>query len=212
MALPRHLDISMPLFAGMPSFPGDPEFCSAELRSIAKGDPYNLSGISMGTHAGTHVDPPVHFLPRGTTVDRIDLDLLNGPCRVVDVGAEAKAVRPDDVAQIPRGTARVLFRTSNSARWARSLTFFPDYVGLTPAAAEALLERQVRLVGVDALSVENDPSGAFPVHHLLLGRGALILEGLLLDDVAAGDYVLECLPLRLRDGDGGPARATLRIP
>jgi len=205
----RRIDISMPLFRGMPSFPGDPEFTSTPLRSIGRGDPYSLSGLSLGSHAGTHVDPPVHFIPNGTTVDDLDLGVLNGPCRVVQVDAPATSVGPEDVAKLPTETARVLFRTSNSARWASSLTFFPDYVGLTLAAAHALVDRGVRLVGIDALSVENDPSENFPVHHALLRRGILILEGLLLAAAPAGEYGLECLPLRLRDGDGGPARATL---
>ena len=98
------------------------------------------------------------------------------------------------------------------SRWSAQLAFFPDYVALAPAAAEALVKKRVRLVGLDALSIENDPSGAFPVHRTLLGRGILILEGLLLEDAPAGEYTLECLPLRLKNGDGGPARATLWGP
>jgi arylformamidase len=208
-AVMRRIDISMPLFRGMPSFPGDPPFDVTPLSSIARGDPYDLSGLSFGSHAGTHVDPVGHFVPGGATADQLDLEDLNGPCRVVDVDASATFVGADDVARIPTETARVLFRTANSARWASGLTFFSDYVGLAPAAADALVARKVRLVGIDALSIENDPTGSFPVHHSLLRRGTLILEGLLLAAAPAGEYRLECLPLRLRDGDGGPARATL---
>jgi len=205
----KRIDISMPLFPGMPSFPGDPPLAVERLRTLERGDPYNISRLSLGSHAGTHVDPPVHFVPGGRAVDRVDLGSLNGPCRVVETDSRSRTVGPEAVNGLPPGTERVLFRTANSARWARSLEFFSDYVGLSPAAANALVERDVRLVGLDSLSVENDPSGAFPVHHILLGRGILILEGLLLDGVPGGEYLLECLPLRLRDGDGGPARATL---
>jgi len=208
----RRIDISMPLFPGMPSFPGDPAFGSTRLRSIAKGDAYNLSELSLGTHAGTHVDPPGHFVPGGATTDQLDLAALNGPCRVVEVGSRVAAIGAEVVSTVPEGTERLLFRTHNSSRWASSLVFFSDYVALTPAAASALIERKVRLVGLDALSIENDPSGRFPVHHLLLGNGTLILEGLLLSNAPAGEYTLECLPLRLRDGDGGPARASLLTP
>ena len=208
----RRIDISMPLFPGMPSFPGDPEFTSNRLRSISAGDPYNISGLSFGSHAGTHVDPPVHFIPGGHTTDQLDLAALNGACRVVDVDLRAPSVGPDDVARIPEDCHRVLFRTANSPRWKSSLAFFPDYVGLTPAAADALVERKVRLVGIDSLSIENDTSGHFPVHHTLLGGGTLILEGLLLGAAPAGGYTLECLPLRIRGGDGGPARAALVTP
>jgi arylformamidase len=208
----RRIDISMPLFPGMPSFPGDPPFLVTSVSSIARGDPYDLSGLSFGSHAGTHLDPVGHFVPGGATADEIDLEVLNGPCRVVDVDPSVTSVGVDDVAKVPFGTVRALLRTANSARWASSLTFFSDYVGLTPAAATALVERGVRLVGIDALSIENDPTESFPVHHSLLRRGTLILEGLLLAAAPAGEYRLECLPLRLRDGDGGPARAALVTP
>jgi len=208
----RRIDVSMPLFAGMPSFPGDPPFDSHRLKSIGSGDPYNISGLAFGSHAGTHLDPPVHFIEGGDAVDRVDLDLLNGPCRVVDVDPRSAAVDARDVANVPPGSTRVLFRTANSARWASSLSFFPDYVGLNRGAADALVARKVRLVGLDSLSIENDRTGTFPVHHSLLGRGTLILEGLLLAAAPAGEYLLECLPLRIRDGDGGPARVVLVAP
>lgn len=205
----RRIDVSMPIYSGMPSFPGDPEFVATRFRSMDRGDPYNISGLSFGSHAGTHVDPPVHFVPGGLTIDQVDLEALNGPCIVAQVDPRSSSVRAGDVAKLPPGVERVLFRTANSPRWAKSLSFFPDYVGVSPEAAEQLVERRVRLVGIDSLSIENDPSGRFPVHHTLLSRGSLILEGLLLAAAPPGEYVLECLPLRLRDGDGGPARATL---
>ncbi|HTT44845.1 MAG TPA: cyclase family protein [Thermoplasmata archaeon] len=205
----RRLDISMPLFPGMPKFPGDPEMVVTSLRSVERGDPYSLSGLSLGSHTGTHIDPPVHFFRGGAPANRVDLDALNGPCVVVDAGPRARSVGPDLVARLPPRTERVLFRTSNSSRWAKSLEFFPDYVGLTVDAADALARRRVRLVGIDALSVENDPTEGYPVHRALLGRGAIILEGILLSAVPAGKYRLECLPLPLRDGDGAPARAAL---
>jgi arylformamidase len=207
----RKFDISLPLFEGMPAFPGDPAFASERVHSIDRGDPYNLSGLRLGTHVGTHVDPPIHFVPNGATIDQIDLDLLNGPCRIVEV-PEATAIGPSEVDQVPTGTTRVLFRTSNSRRWQGRLQFFPDYVAVDPAGADALVRRGVRLVGIDSLSVERDSTGMFPVHHRLLGSGGLILEGLLLGEVPPGEYELRCLPLRLRGGDGGPARALVMVP
>lgn len=207
----RRLDLSMPLFPGMPSFPGDPPFGLATVRRIDRGDPYNLSRLELGSHAGTHVDPPIHFVAGGTTVDRLDLNDLNGPCEVVQVSGSSRAILPDDVSRIPAGVTRVLFRTRNSERWARQLAFFPDFIGLAPEAAARLTGRGIRLVGIDSLSIENDPSGAFPVHRTLLGAGIPVLEGLLLGEAPAGAAVLECLPLRVRDGDGGPARAVLEL-
>jgi arylformamidase len=208
----RMIDISMPLAAGMAAFPGDPEFRSVPQHSLARGDAYSVSSLAFGSHAGTHLDPPCHFLLGGATIDQIDLAVVNGPCVVVQVASDRREVGPSDVAEVPAGARRVLFRTSNSERWARSGAFFSDYVALTPEAAGALLNRGVRLVGIDSLSVESDPTGKFPVHHRLLGGGALILEGLELANAPPGPYELLCLPLRLRGGDGGPARALLLAP
>jgi arylformamidase len=206
----RQTDVSMPLFPGMPSFPGDPTFESDRVDAIARGGAYNVSRLALGSHAGTHVDPPLHFFDGAPGMDRLDLDQLNGPCAVVDVDPARSAIATEDLRGVPAGTRRVLFRTANSARWARSLTFFPDYVPLTAEAAEGLLQAGVRVVGIDALSIESDATGTFPIHRRLLGGKALIIEGLLLDAVRPGPYDLVCLPLKIRNGDGGPARVVLR--
>ncbi len=200
----------MPLFAGMPAFPGDPEFVSEPFREIANGDPYSLSTLRLGSHAGTHVDPPVHFLPGGTSVDRLDLDQLNGPAYLLQVASDRTTIGPEELRGVPAGTTRLLLRTANSERWARRLEIFPDYVALLPEAARTLRELGIRFVGIDSLSIELDPTERFPVHHDLLRHGIPILEGLLLAEAPAGAYSLDCLPLRLRDGDGGPARVVLR--
>ncbi len=206
----RWFDISMPLSSGMPAFPEDPVFSSEPDRRIAAGDAYNLSRLALGSHTGTHLDPPRHFFERGAAADALDLHVLNGGCEVVDAGAAEGPLGPGDLAAIPPGTTRVLVRTANSSRWAQRLSFFPDYVALGLEGARFLHERGVRLVGIDSLSIESDPSGTFPVHRELLGHGTIILEGLLLDRVPPGAYELVCLPLLLREGDGAPARAILR--
>jgi len=208
----RQIDVSMPLYSGMPAFPGDPLFDVEPVRSRARGDPYNISRVSMGSHAGTHVDPPIHFVPGGRDLDGVDLESLSGPCRVVEVPPGTGSVARREVDAVPPGTERVLFRTANSDRWRERLEFFPDYVALDPSAADALVARSVKLVGIDSLSVERDATGQFPVHHRLLGAGVLILEGLLLGDAPAGAYEMRCLPLRVRHGDGGPARVVLLAP
>lgn len=206
------LDVSMPLREGMPAMPGDPP---VELRPLARldaGSPFNLSRLTLGTHAGTHLDPPGHFLPGAPLADRLDLRLLNGECRVVRVPSRAGTISPAELERVPQGTKRVLLRTANSTRWARKLEYFADYVGLSLEGARLLLRRGVRLVGIDSLSIEHDLSERFPVHRELLGNGAVILEGLLLAGARPGRYELRCLPLRVQDGDGGPARAVLFPP
>lgn len=193
----------------MAAFPGDPTILIRRVRSIDRGDPYNLSALFLGSHAGTHIDPPSHFIPGGFGTDRVDLSLLNGPCTVVDVPAGVEEVRPEHVERIPASTERVLFHTANSERWESTGAFFPDYAALGPDAARALIARGVRLVGIDALSIERDTTGTFPVHHILLERGALVLEGLRLAGIHEGTFELRCLPLRIVGGDGGPCRAVL---
>jgi len=206
----RRIDISLPLGPTTPRFPGDPAVGSRRVRSVARGDPYDLSALRLGSHAGTHVDAPAHFFADGASVDRLDLDRLCGPAQVVRVPPGAREVGATELSDVPPGTRRILLRTANSERWARSLSFFPDFVGLSLVGARRLLALGVELVGIDSLSVESDPTDRFPVHRLLLGRGVPILEGLLLADVPAGSYELDCLPLRWTDGDGAPARAVLR--
>jgi arylformamidase len=208
----RFIDISSPLGADTPCFPGDPRIAVTRVRSIERGDPYNISALEMGSHAGTHVDPPIHFVPGGATIDRVDLAQLNGRCEVVEVPARVRTIGAAELVDVPRGVERLLLRTSNSDRWAAGASFFADYVALDTSAADQLVERGVRLVGLDALSIESDATGRFPVHHRLLGSGVLILEGIRLAGVAPGPYDLRLLPLRIADGDGGPARAALVAP
>lgn len=205
----RTIDISMPLRVGMPAFPGDPELTEEPVQRLDRGGPYNLSRWTLGSHAGTHVDPPRHFFPGGAGADGLDLEILNGPCAVVGVPSDRRQIGPEDVAAIPSGAVRVLFRTENSLRWARGQRFFSDYVSVNPASAKPLLARGVRLVGIDALSVEHDPSGSFPLHRELLGAGVVVLEGLQLAEATPGPYELRCLPLRWSGGDGAPCRAVL---
>jgi arylformamidase len=201
------IDVSFPIRDGMPGFPGDPAVRVEPVRRIAAGSAYNLSSVTLGSHSGTHIDPPRHFLPDGAAIDAIDLGRVNGPVRVIQVPGKSTVIDARAVARVPPGTERVLLRTGNSERWRLATTFFPDYVALDLSGADALLARGVKMVGVDSLSVERDPAERFPVHRRLLSSGALILEGLLLGEVPEGEYRLSCLPLRIADGDGGPCRA-----
>lgn len=205
----RFYDISAEIHPGMPSFPGDPPISVRATHELSRGAAYNLSELSLGSHAGTHIDPPRHFLPGGLPVDRIDLEALNGPCRVVHVPDPHREVSTGDLKGLLHGVTRVLFRTRNSARWAQGESFFPDYVAVAPETAEYLAASKFRLVGIDSQSIEKDSTDQYPVHHTLLGSGCVILEGLRLAEVPAGEYELRCLPLKLRDGDGAPCRAVL---
>lgn len=181
----------------MAVWPGDPPVVVEPVSRIEAGDIAAVSRLGLGTHTGTHVDPPAHFLAGGATVDELPLDVLVGPAVVVDLtgGGPVDAARLA-ASDVPEGTVRLLLKTSA----AQGL--------LTPEGAAWLVERGVQLVGVDTLSIE-PASEDYPVHRLLLGAAVILVEGLDLTGAAPGRYQLVCLPLRIAGGDGAPARAVL---
>ncbi|MGH7893174.1 MAG: class II aldolase/adducin family protein [Candidatus Binatia bacterium] len=204
----RVWDISVKDQPGMHIYPGDPPLEMAQVRAIAKGDAANLTQLSLGAHTGTHVDAPAHFIDGAPTLDQVALDRMVGEATVLDLrgraAIDAAALRPHAIG---RGDI-VLFKTDNSTLWDRP-GFQEGFTYLTRDAAEYLVEREVRTIGMDYLSIEQFGSRTFEVHKILLGRGVLIIEGLDLREISAGPYVLSCLPLNLQGVDGAPARAVL---
>lgn len=206
-------DVSLVLRPDMVTWPSEPAPKIEPLRRIAKGDTANVSVVTLSDHAGTHVDPPIHFLEGGNTVDRLPLDALVGPCVVVAFeGPGHVSAEWLERATIAAGTERILFKTENSARWGdANPTFTRDFTTINASAARWCVEHKVKLVGVDYLSVE--PQGAekegYPVHKTLLGANIVIIEGLDLRSVAPGQYELVCAPIKLLNGDGAPARVFL---
>lgn len=203
-------DISILISPTMPTYPGDPGVGIEPVLQIARGDAANVSRLSMGHHTGTHLDPPVHFVPGGKTVDQLDLNVLYGPARVVDMTRVDSAITAQDLerAKLPKRAVRLLFKTRNSLLWDR-VGFQKDFVALAWDAAQWLVARGIQLVGIDYLSVEMFGASEPRTHRILLAAGLIVVEGLNLKEIAPGNYTLACLPLRIKDGDGGPARAIL---
>jgi arylformamidase len=206
-------DVSLVLRPDMVTWPGEPGPKFEPLRRIAKGDSANVSVVSFSNHTGTHVDPPLHFLEGGNTVDKLPLDALVGPCRVLAFEGQGH-VSGDwlDGAKIPKATERLLFKTRNSARWADpTAPFTRDFTAINASAAKWCVDHGVNLVGIDYLSIE--PQGpekaGYPVHKTLLSANVVIVEGLDLRAVAPGAYDLVCAPIKFKDGDGAPARVFL---
>jgi arylformamidase len=205
------IDVSVPILDGMPVWPGDPPVRISLIQAIARGDPANLSAVSLGAHTGTHVDGPRHFVDGAPSIDTMPAAMMIGRARVLAIGAR-DAIRPEHLAphRVRRGE-RVLLRTRNSPRAWRAARFVEDAVHLTPAAAEHLAAHGVALVGIDYLSVGGYGTGeGEAVHRTLLAAGIWIVEGLDLARVPAGPCELACLPLRIAGGDGAPARALVR--
>jgi arylformamidase len=195
----------------MPVYEGDPGVKIEAWSSFAKGDSSNVSMLNFGAHTGTHVDAPAHFIEGANTIDKLSLEILIGPARVIQVPEDYTEIDPAflsgcDLADVER----VLFRTRNSGFWDQG--FRKDFTHLVPEAAELLVRNGVKLAGTDYLSIEKFHSGHHRTHLTLLSHGIVIVEGLNLGDVPAGDYELICLPLKIADGsgDGAPARAVLR--
>ena len=207
--VPKLLDVSVPLAAGIPAYPGNPEFELQAVKRIADGGSSNVSRLVMGTHTGTHVDAPKHYFDDGSGVDALPLDLLLGRTRVIDI-TKRGGIGPDELAEAGlREDLRVLLKTTNSALW-NGESFHQDYTYLTEGGARYLVEQGVKVVGIDYLSVEQYKKAGAPAHRALLSQGVVIIEGLNLAEADPGMYEMYCLPLRVAGGDGAPARVILK--
>ena len=203
------IDVSVPLDTNLPTYPGNVPFNLEPTKQIARGASSNVSSLRLSAHAGTHVDAPRHFFDDAPGVDELPLELLLGRARVIEV-ASRKGIDPDAFAEVDLARdIRVLLKTGNSLFWGSS-EFRGDYVGLTEAGARYLVDHGIKLVGVDYLSVEEFKKPGAPAHHVLLGAGTVVIEGLNLRDVDPGVYDMYCLPLRIVGADGAPARVVLR--
>jgi arylformamidase len=198
--------------ATTPVYEGDAPMKFDFLKDMRKGDGFTLSAYSMGAHSGTHIDAPMHFVRDGAPIDRVSLDALIGPARVIQV---ADGVQSIDAAELNkhqwRGAERVLFRTRSTQRgWMSSSTFHRDFAYIAPDAAKLLADAGVKLVGIDYISAEQFGAVAPLTHRTLLGQGIPIVEGLMLTNAPAGDYDLIVLPIKVGAHEGAPARAVLR--
>lgn len=204
-------DVSLPIRTGGAIYPGNPPIIITAASSMARGDSSDVSAIAFGSHTATHVDAPSHMEPGGPTLDAVPLTALIGRAILVDIADSVRAIGERELEAADLGDhVRILLRTRNSARFAETNTFEPDYTFLAPDGAEYLAGRGTLAVGIDALSIEQFHSGHHRTHHALLRKGIAIIEGLALAGVPAGEYELLCLPLRLADADGAPARVVLR--
>lgn len=208
--MPVYYDISLPVSPIMPVWPGDPVIRTERISSV-RHNGFNITRLEMGTHALTHVDAPRHLKERGTPVDRLPLDVLIGPALVVEPRYHGNLITATDLGELGiRNTQRLLIKTRNSEFWMGGpYEFETDFVSLTKDAASWLLSRGIKLVGVDYLSIEAFDSQELEVHRTLLEEDVVVLEGLNLSQVPEGRYHLMCLPLKVRDGDGAPARVVL---
>jgi arylformamidase len=203
------IDVTVALDSNVPTYPGNTPFHLEPIKRLSRGDSSNVSTVHLSAHAGTHVDAPRHFFDDRPGVESLPLDLLCGPARVVEVSTH-KAIEAEDLRSLDLSAdQRLLIKTRNSELWG-SPEFHRDFIGVAEGAARLLVERGVKVVGVDYLSVEAFKTPGAPTHHILLGAGTIVIEGLDLHAVEPGPYEMFCLPLRIVDADGAPARVVLR--
>ncbi len=204
-------DISLTISPQLPVWPGDPPIELERVEKMEEGAASNLSRLSISVHCGTHVDAPYHFVADGGPVEQLSLDVLMGAAQVVQIPPTVERItRPVLEAALPAGRIeRLLFKTRDSQQWQQGPAGFRrDFVAVSADGAQYLVERGVRLVAVDYLSVApfDEPVAT---HQILLGAGVIVLEGVNLAEVPPGAYELICLPLKLAATEGAPARAVL---
>jgi arylformamidase len=201
-------DISVPIHPGMHIYRNNPGYERTLFQAIADGAEANVSELDMGAHTGTHVDGPAHFYDGGAGTEALDLDAMVGPCVVAEIaerGLDPIDADALEAANVPDGTERLLLKSTNSQLWERS-EFTHDFIRLDASGAEWVLDRGIRLIGIDYLSI-----GDGDAHRALLAKPIVALEGLDFRRVDAGRYELLCLPIKLADGsDGASTRAVLR--
>lgn len=205
-------DVTFPISEKTPVYEGDPAVKIDVCAALARGDAANVTQLCFGAHTATHVDAPNHFIEGTRKVHELELEKLIGACRVVELSADVTAIEPTHLEDLEK-TERILFKTRNSEFWNEpEKGFRRDFTYITPEAARVIADAGVKLVGIDYLSVEKFGSGSFDTHVALLEKEVVIIEGLDLRNVPAGDYELICLPLKVisETGDGAPARTILR--
>jgi arylformamidase len=200
------IDVSVPIRTRMPIYAGNPGVALERVQSIPHGHAANVSSLELGVHTGTHVDAPLHFIEGGAGAEDLPLEALVGEAVVVDARQLTGPIGADalESCAIPEGAERVLLRTRNGELWA-SDEFTHDFIRIDGGGARWVVERGIRLVGLDYLSI-----GDKEAHCTLLGAGVVALEGLDLRAVEPGRYELLCLPLKVVGADGAPVRAVLR--
>ncbi len=201
-------DISPPVHASAPVFPGDTAYTQTWVATIGPGCPVNVSAITLSPHVGAHADAPLHYDANGAAIGEVSLDAFLGPCRVIHAIGCGPLVKPEHIAHALQDLPqRVLLRVYEHQP---QDAFDNDLPAFAPETVEQLADLGVLLIGIDSASIDPANSKTLDSHQTIRRRGLRVLENLLLDDVPEGDYELIALPLKLTTADASPVRAILR--
>ncbi|RNB87716.1 cyclase family protein [Brevibacillus fluminis] len=204
-------DITMTISAEMPCFPGEQQAILTYEMKMEDGSIANVSTLTLGTHTGTHVDTPLHFIADGKPIDQFDAGAYSGRCYVIDLSHVKECITKDDLIpyeKIVEASEIVLFKTRNSQLLKLS-AYQKDHVFLDHRGAEYLVGKGIKAVGIDYLSIEGFFETEGKTHLTLLTNNVLIIEGVDLSEIQEGEYELICLPLKVKGAEGAPARAVL---
>ncbi len=205
------IDISYPYVDTMAIYPNNPEFSIRKVQDLEKGNSANVSLISMGSHTGTHIDAPSHFIADGATIDQIALESMNGCAKLFDLRGHNEITKELLIRYDIKEGDIVLLKTDNSSIFHND-TVLSDYTTLNYAAAEYLVEKRIKMVGIDYMTIEmprRKRVSEKSVHAILLSNKVLIVEALDLTQAQEGDYQLYCFPIKLKGADGAPVRVVL---
>jgi len=212
MAESKWIDISYPLSEEIIYWPQDPVPPDIKTNTFTSEEvTITMSQMTINTHHGTHVDAPRHFYPDGTSIDEMPLTAIMGPARVIEI-KDTNLINPEELeGHNIRAGERVLFKTINSSYYKQG-KFVEDFVHITKESAQFIADKNISVVGIDYLAVGSfrDRSSLIKVHQILLGNGIWIVEALDLSGVKPGDYEIICLPIKIKQGDAGQARAIIR--
>lgn len=202
------IDISYPYDETMAIYPNNPEFACKKVQELEKGDTATVSHLSMGSHTGTHIDAPSHAIVGGRTIDQIPLEEMNGIARVLDLRGNTEITKRVLCSYDIRAGEIVLLKTDNSQAF-QGKCVLTEYVTLDYEAAQYLVDKKVKMVCIDYMTIERPRSKRIPqksIHTILLSQDILIAEALNLTELQEGIYQLYCFPLNVSKADGAPAR------
>ena len=202
-------DITVPITDALTVWKGDPPVTITKVAST-QNDGYNLHRLDISAHTGTHIDAPLHFIEHGGNIGSISLESMIGPVMVIEIADEIQNITGEvlEGLHIPKSIERIIFKTKNSKLWHKAPRFDESYTALVTSGAQYLVDRKIKLVGMDYLSISVIDDLVQP-HKILLSNRIVILESCNLLEVPAGMYQLICLPLKVNEIEGAPVRAIL---
>ena len=201
-------DITAAISNNLPSYGDGERHEITHPAQMANGDSYNLSRISVSAHAGTHADTPLHFIDGGASCADVDLAHFYGPAKVMRLAVNSHVCKAD-LVNLDIQAGDIILLCTGQSKYMSQGKFKQDFIALTPDAAEYLVEKKIKTIGMDYLSIDPYKAPGFPAHKILLGSGVAVLEGLVLEGVPEGTYTLSALPLKIPNGEGSPVRAIL---